>query len=164
MGIGAGVSVSLPASLPESRRLYHSHGPRLLRPRGDCLTQKYPCDNSRMEHTIGRPFEHGNPGRPKGSVGGRARALMLLDSILAEEENQKLLGDAIRASFQKNPMLFFRQIIMPLMPRDLTLRFNDGGVVKWASLLDSFPRPPTFAEPSKQLPPSEIPPPTDQPT
>jgi len=118
---------------------------------------------------IGRPFLPGNPGsggRPKGSVGGRARALMLLDSILAEEENQKLLGDAIRASIQKNPMLFFRQIIMPLMPRDLTLRFNDGGVVKWASLLDSFPAPAVRAEnpQTKRLPPSEIPPPTDQPT
>ena len=114
-----------------------------------------------MERTIGRPFEPGNPGRPKGTVGGRARALMLLDSILAEEENQKLLGDAIRASIRKNPMLFFRQVIMPLMPRDLTLRFNDGGVVKWASLLDSFPLPPKATGSSKQLPPSENPPPAD---
>ena len=109
---------------------------------------------------IGRPFLPGNPGsggRPKGSVGGRARALMLLDSILAEEENQKLIGDALRASIQKNPMQFFRQIIMPLLPRDLTLKFTEGGVVQWTSLLDSFQLPPATNpdQPAKLLPPEE---------
>jgi hypothetical protein len=83
-------------------------------------------------------------------------------TIYLKDNDTKLPGDAIRASFHENPMLFFRQIIMPLMPRDLTLRFNDGGVVKWASPLDSFPRPPNLTEPSKQLPPSENPPPPDQ--
>ena len=109
-----------------------------------------------------KPGQSGNPaGGRKGPL-GRGRALMVLDSMMADEANLKKLREAMQEYFDRNPVRFFRQIIMPLMPRDLTLRFNDGGPVKWVSLLDSFPRSPNLTEPNKQLPPSENPPPPDQ--
>lgn len=93
-----------------------------------------------MERTIiGRPFEQGNPGRPKGSVGGRARALMILDSMLAEEANLTKLRDALQVNFDKNPVHFFRQIIMPLVPHEAVLKMVDSTptVVRWTSLLET---------------------------
>jgi hypothetical protein len=39
-------------------------------------------------------------------------------------------------------MRFFRQIIMPLIPKDVVLKMVEPGEVKWVSLLDSFPIPP----------------------
>jgi hypothetical protein len=80
------------------------------------------------------------PGRPKGSVSGRARALQLLDSILAEEDNLALLREALQDNFRANPVRFFRQIIMPLLPKDVVLKMAEPGEVKWVSLLDSFPQ------------------------
>ena len=65
---------------------------------------------------------------------------MLLDAILNEAENQELIGAAIRASIRKDPMKFFRSIIMPLLPRDLTLKFGEEGIVQWTSILQAFPR------------------------
>ena len=79
------------------------------------------------------------PGRPKGSVGGRARALMLLDSILAEEGSQEALCAAMREHLQRDPMKFFRQIVMPLLPQDIRMKLGDQGPVQWASLLATFP-------------------------
>lgn len=90
-------------------------------------------------------FEPGNQmnphGRPKGSVGGRARALMLLDSLMAEDANLEKLRDAMQETFDANPMRFFRNVIMPLLPRDMVLKLGEEGVIKWTSLLDTFPMP-----------------------
>ena len=90
-------------------------------------------------------FEPGNAmnlgGRPKGSVGGRAQALMVLDALMADDRNKNKLRSAMQASFDQNPMRFFRQIIMPLLPRDVMLKLGEEGVVKWTSLLDTFPMP-----------------------
>ncbi len=81
------------------------------------------------------------PGRPRGSVSGRARALQLLDTIMAEEENLERLRVAMQASLEANPMRFFRQIIMPLIPKDVVLKMVEPGEIKWVSLLDSIPKP-----------------------
>ena len=89
-----------------------------------------------------QPGNSVNPaGRPKGSVGGRAQALMLLDSLMAEESNKEKLRAAMQASFDQNPMRFFRNVIMPLLPRDVMLKLGEEGVIKWTSLLDTFPMP-----------------------
>ncbi len=66
-----------------------------------------------------KPGQSGNPaGRPKGSGNGRAGALAILDKILGKESNKKLLEYKLEQEFKKNPVLFFRQIVMPLIPRE----------------------------------------------
>jgi hypothetical protein len=86
-----------------------------------------------------KPGESGNPaGGRKGPL-GRGRALMVLDTMLADETNLAKLREALQVYFDKSPVRFFRQIIMPLMPRDLTLKFGEEGVVQWTSILQAFP-------------------------
>jgi hypothetical protein len=66
------------------------------------------------------PFLPGNcmnpEGRPKGTYNGRIRALATLDSFMSDPQVQNDLHAAFREAFQKNPMRFFRQIVMPLSP------------------------------------------------
>ena len=59
----------------------------------------------------------GGPGMPIGHKCGRARALATLDSLFEEEGTQARLKEALREAFEKNPVKFFRQILMPLMPQ-----------------------------------------------
>jgi hypothetical protein len=37
--------------------------------------------------------------------------------------------------FKKDPVRFFRTMIMPLLPREARLEFEHDGVVKWKSLV-----------------------------
>lgn len=84
-----------------------------------------------------KPGQSGNPaGKPKGVASGRAQALGVLDSLLAEEGNIRLLRTALRARFRKNPYGFFREIVMPLLPKETIGRMESGeGVVQWRGLL-----------------------------
>ena len=91
-----------------------------------------------------QPGQCANPhGRPKGSVGGRARALMVLDVMMGEEKNIARLHTALQAEFDKNPVRFFKSIIMPLLPQDVRVRLGEEGAIKWASLLTTFPTEPS---------------------
>lgn len=83
-----------------------------------------------------KPGESGNPdGRPKGAGGGRTLALANLDKMLARPRNQGLLIRAMEREFKKDPVRFFRTMIMPLLPREARLEFEHDGVVKWKSLV-----------------------------
>ena len=78
----------------------------------------------------------GNPrGRPKGSYGGRIQALASLDKLLAKKKNQRALIVALEAELQSNPVRFFKTVIMPLLPRESKLSFDQEGVIQWRSLL-----------------------------
>ena len=94
-----------------------------------------------------RPAHWWKPGqapvahRPKGSLGGRAQALIILDSVMGDEKNKATLRAAMQAEFDKGPMRFFRTVIMPLLPRDVIVKLGEEGVIKWTSLLDTFPMP-----------------------
>ena len=78
----------------------------------------------------------GNPrGRPKGSYAGRIQALAGLDELLARKKNQRALIRALEADLQKDPVKFFKSVIMPLLPRESKLSFDHEGVVQWQSLL-----------------------------
>ena len=82
------------------------------------------------------PGQSGNPrGRPKGSVGGRTLALRSLDQMLGKRKNQRALITALEKEFQSNPVRFFRSIIMPLLPKESKLSFDQEGVIQWRSLL-----------------------------
>jgi len=78
----------------------------------------------------------GNPGgRPKGSYGGRIMALASLDRLLAKKKNQKALMNALERDLQADPVRFFRNVIMPLLPREARLSLDKDGVIQWRSLL-----------------------------
>ena len=71
------------------------------------------------------------PGRRKGSVSGRAAALKTLDSMLGDERNQENLRHALQASFDNDPVRFFKQIIMPLLPTEVKMKLGadeEGGL------------------------------------
>lgn len=88
---------------------------------------------------VGVPFQPGNPGRPKGTVGGRAAALATLDRVIRTEANQKMLAKAFQIEFAKNPIRFFKTIIMPLLPRDVQLKLGEEGAIQWVRLSTMFP-------------------------
>ena len=101
-----------------------------------------------MEFQAGRS---GNPGgRPKGSYGGRIQALAGLDKLLAKKKTQKALIAALEADLQKDPVRFFKTVIMPLLPREAKLSIDRDGIVEWKTLVEAFPRPAALA-----LPPGE---------
>jgi len=79
-------------------------------------------------------------GRPKGSFGGRMLALASLDKLLARKKNQKALILALEKEFHANPVRFFRTVIMPLLPKESKLSFDQDGIVEWKTLLEAFPK------------------------
>ena len=89
----------------------------------------------RSNGTFG-PGNVANPGgRPKGSVGGRQRTLQLLDSIINEPDNIEALRQAMAKAMLEDPMKFFRQIIMPLLPTEARHEIATPGF-SWISLPD----------------------------
>ncbi len=80
--------------------------------------------------------QSGNPvGRPKGSYGGRIQALASLDKIVGRRKNLAALERALEVEFAKDPVRFFRSIIMPLLPKESKLELDREGVIRWQSLL-----------------------------
>lgn len=85
--------------------------------------------------------QSGNPvGRPKGSYGGRIMALASLDRLLAKKKNQKALMDALEKDLLKDPVYFFKTVVMPLLPREAKLSFDRDGIVEWKTLVEAFPK------------------------
>ena len=64
------------------------------------------------------------PGRPKGSVGGRAAALARLDVMLAKDKNLKKLDRELQKAFDAGPIAFFQDIVMPLIPRSQIIKME----------------------------------------
>ena len=87
--------------------------------------------------TLFKPGQSGNPaGRTKGAVGGRTRALLVLDSMLGEERNVERLREALQTMFDKDPAKFFRDIVMPLLPKESVGKLESGDkVIEWRGLL-----------------------------
>lgn len=87
-----------------------------------------------------QPGVSGNPaGRPKGAGGGRTLALANLDKMLARPRNQALLIRALEREFKKDPVRFFRTMIMPLLPKEARLELGHEGVIQWKSLMGGSP-------------------------
>lgn len=86
------------------------------------------------------------PGRPQGSVTGRREALLVLDEMLSDQKNKDALQTALQAEFSKNPVRFFARFVMPLLPNESKVSVAGDGVVKWQSLLETFPVQPGDAD------------------
>jgi hypothetical protein len=80
------------------------------------------------------------PGRPKGGDSGRAVAVAALDRVLARAKNRKALDQALQAEFDRDPVKFFIEVVVPLMPRRaLAASQTDTNGVRWTSILETFP-------------------------
>ena len=66
-------------------------------------------------------------------------ALASLDTLLAKKKNQKALMAALEKDLLKDPVRFFKTVIMPLLPREAKLSFDHDGVIQWKSLLGGKP-------------------------
>lgn len=96
-------------------------------------------DSETGRDSAGRFSGMPGPGRPKGSVSGRTLALNMLDRVLAEESTQERLADALRKYFEADPVRFFRQIIMPLLPSEAVHKIQqEAKTVRWISIVDSL--------------------------
>ena len=90
-----------------------------------------------------QPGQSGNPaGRPKGSYGGRIKALAALDKMLGRKKSQDALVKALQLEFDKDPVRFFKTIVMPLLPKESKLQLDREGVIQWRSLLGTGDPPP----------------------
>ena len=76
-----------------------------------------------------QPGQSGNPnGRPKGSVGGRAKALAVLVKILGKEKNLETLERALQTAFDSNPIKFLEDYGIDLAPKEHRGESNVEGV------------------------------------
>ena len=83
-----------------------------------------------------QPGKSGNPcGRVKGSCGGRALALAAMDRMLAKSKNKAKLEREMDDLFQKDPMKFFKDFVMPLLPKEAKVDMANDGIVMWRNLL-----------------------------
>jgi hypothetical protein len=81
-----------------------------------------------------KALAEGNKGGNRYS--GRTDALRVLDSMLKEAKCQEKLKTGLRKELLKNPVGFFKQIIMPLVPKESLVRME--GTMREASLLHIF--------------------------
>ena len=87
------------------------------------------------EPTRFKPGGLPGPGRPKGSVGGRAATIQLIDDILTE--HGAALRAALEAEFKKNPVKFWQRFGFPLVPQSLVAKVETtANVGPWVSLLE----------------------------
>jgi hypothetical protein len=76
--------------------------------------------------------------RSNKGVGGRALALMTLDKMMARAKNQTLLDAAFQKDFENDPVRFFRQLIMPLIPQEFKVKMQEEGIFACLSLPSIF--------------------------
>jgi hypothetical protein len=54
---------------------------------------------------------------------------------MGRKRNLAVLEKALEREFLKNPVAFFKGIIMPLLPKESKLELDRDGVIRWQSLL-----------------------------
>ena len=71
-----------------------------------------------------RPGQSGNPdGRPTGSKNhdGLQAVLSMLKDLVSKDDNLKKLEETLQEELNKHPMRFYRSIVMPLFPRNISI-------------------------------------------
>ena len=100
-------------------------------------------------------------GRPRGSLGGRAQALAALDRMLSKECNQQAIFDALEKELQADPARFFRNTVVPLIPRSTREALPPDANDDWLPMDRTPPSdPPPVLEPYVPPPPRTYPPPS----
>lgn len=95
-----------------------------------------------MDTHVKRSKKTSGPRRARKCVNGRAQVVAMVDELLENPRNMKVLMDALRRGLMADPLQFFHVIIKPLLSRDATLRLHHDGVIEWKSLFDAPPAPP----------------------
>lgn len=110
-----------------------------------------------------KALAQGNAGGNRYS--GRTDALRVLDSMLKEAKCQEKLKDGLRRELLKNPVGFFKQIVMPLVPKESLVRME--GTMQAATLMHIFhaeaptngdgdgPEPPLIDVPATERTPND---------
>lgn len=49
---------------------------------------------------------------------------MLLDKVVAKAPNQKLIEEALQTAITKAPLTFFRDFVMPLLPKESLVKVD----------------------------------------
>ncbi|MDD4117261.1 MAG: hypothetical protein PHI39_03495 [Kiritimatiellae bacterium] len=77
------------------------------------------------------------PGRPKGSVSGRTKAIALIDDLLTKYADK--LEEALEAELLKNPARFWTRYGLPLVPQAMVARVETTQTQgsPWISLLEA---------------------------
>jgi len=66
-------------------------------------------------------------------------ALGVLDSMLKETGALEVLRAGLEKKLEQDPVWFFRRIIMPLLPKDATVQFDNKGAIQWVRLSTTIP-------------------------
>ena len=92
-----------------------------------------------------QPGQSGNPAGRKpasagGAVGGRTRALQVLDEISSKADNVTLLAEAMETAFRKNPLVFFQKYMVQLIPKESLLKIAAEApkVMRWTTIQESM--------------------------
>lgn len=67
-------------------------------------------------------YTSGSPGR----MSGRLTALRVLDQMLNQEGNRRKLREALQRRFDSNPVRFFKEFVIPLLPRTTNMVFTES--------------------------------------
>lgn len=67
------------------------------------------------------------------------KALLTLDKMMGLEKNQEVLYNALQEEFAKDPIRFFKTILMPLFPQNVKMELSQGAH-PWGSLEDLIRR------------------------
>ena len=67
------------------------------------------------------------------------QALSALDTMLIDEGTLDTLREGLQKSLERDPVWFFRRIIIPLLPKEASLQIENDGVFKWKLLSDTAP-------------------------
>ena len=91
-----------------------------------------------MSGNLFQPGGAPGPGRPKGSVGGRAQAIAIIDSIITDNADD--LRAALLAAFKKNPVAFWQKFGFPLVPQALVAKVETQAQTHspWMSLEEAI--------------------------
>ena len=120
------------------RRRWYSRGMKENHDIHGDLTATSPSPNHDPKTGKFIPGNGAAPGLGRGAS-GRTKALRILDAMMAKDENQERLGKALQASFEKNPVKFFRTFVVPLLPKESRVEMANEGKVLWTRISEQFP-------------------------
>ena len=81
-----------------------------------------------------RQFMTAQAGEHRCGLRGRRKALAALDQILGPGTNEKVLLERLQAELDRDTLKFFREIIMPLIPKRALRCHDHDQVVQWQPL------------------------------
>ena len=67
------------------------------------------------------------------------QALGVLDDLLKDEGTLSTLREGLLKALERDPVWFFRRIIMPLLPKDATVQLDKTGAIQWVRLSTTVP-------------------------